>query len=80
MRELFSRLDVDVLDRVLGAWAWTRTHMVEGRRIIAIDGKSERGAKDASGVMPHLVAALDHDTGAVLCLAEASRSAGGTIQ
>lgn len=34
--------------------------------MIAIDGKSVRGAKDTQGRMPHLGAALDHDTGTVL--------------
>lgn len=66
LRKLFARLDADALDRVLGAWLWTRTSVVGGRRVIALDGKSVRGAKDTDGRMPHLVAALDHDTGTVL--------------
>lgn len=51
---------------------WTRTHVVDQRRVIAIDGKTIRGArtKDASGTTiaaaPHLVAAYDHDSGTVL--------------
>lgn len=66
IRRLFARLDADLLDRLLGAWMFTRTRMIEGRRVIAIDGKSVRGAKDTNGQMPHLVAAFDHAAGAVL--------------
>jgi predicted transposase YbfD/YdcC len=65
-RRVFARLDADLLDRLLGAWLFTRTRVVDGRRVIAIDGKSVRGAKDAHGRMPHLVAAFDHHAGAVL--------------
>lgn len=66
LRKLFARLDVDRLDRLLGAWLWTRTAVVDGRRVIALDGKSVRGAKRGDGSLPHLVAAFDHDTGTVL--------------
>lgn len=66
LRKLFARLDVAALDRQLGVFAWTRTARVGGRRVIAIDGKSVRGAKDTNGQMPHLVAAFDHAAGAVL--------------
>jgi predicted transposase YbfD/YdcC len=71
-RRLFARLDADTLDRLLGAFMWTRTGVVDGRRVIAIDGKTVRGARrrgrgdDADGAAPHLVAALDHAAGAVL--------------
>ena len=34
--------------------------------MIAVDGKTVRGAKSKSGKAPHLVAALAHDTGVVL--------------
>jgi predicted transposase YbfD/YdcC len=37
-----------------------------GRLVIAIDGKTVRGAKDKNGKAPHLVAALAHGIGAVL--------------
>src|SRR5271163_5268731 len=37
-----------------------------GRLIIAIDGKTVRGAKSKGGKAPHLVAALAHGIGAVL--------------
>jgi len=54
------------LDQVIGAFVWTRTHDVAGRRVIAIDGKTVRGARTAGTVAPHLVAAFDHATGTVL--------------
>ncbi|HYN30964.1 MAG TPA: transposase family protein [Dermatophilaceae bacterium] len=59
LRKLFARLDADALDRVLGAWWWTLTSVVDGRRVIAIDGKTVRGARNRpDGAAPHLVAAF----------------------
>jgi len=66
IRRAFARLDADLLDRVLGAFLWTRTRVTGGRRIIAIDGKTVRGARSANAVAPHLVAAFDHASGTVL--------------
>jgi hypothetical protein len=37
-----------------------------GRLVIAIDGKTVRGARSKAGKAPHLVAALAHGIGAVL--------------
>ncbi|WP_246133419.1 ISAs1 family transposase [Mycobacterium helveticum] len=67
LRKLFARLDADALDRALGTWMWTRTFTVEQRRVIALDGKTVRGARTRpDGKAPHLVAAFDHGAGAVL--------------
>lgn len=72
IRRAFARLDAAKLDAVLAAWVWTRTVVVDRRRVIAIDGKTVRGARtrDASGATihaaPHLVAVFDHGSGAVL--------------
>ena len=66
LRKLFARLDADRLDRVLGAWLWTRSDVVHGQRVIALDGKTVRGARTATTFAPHLVAALDHTTGTVI--------------
>ena len=66
IRRAFTRLDADLLDQVIGAYLWTRTRVADGRRIIAIDGKTVRGARTANAVAPHLVAAFDHTAGAVL--------------
>ena len=44
-RRLFAKVDADTLDRLLGAFMWTRAGVVNGRRVIAIDGKTLRGAR-----------------------------------
>jgi len=67
LRKLFARLDADALDTALGAWMWTRTVVAGARRVIALDGKTVRGARRRpDGTAPHLVAAFDHGAGAVL--------------
>ena len=66
LRKLFARLDTIALDRQLAVLAWTRSAHVAGRRVIAIDGKTVRGARTVHTAAPHLVAALDHATGVVL--------------
>jgi predicted transposase YbfD/YdcC len=74
-RKVFARLDAATLDRLIGALLWTRTRVVGGRRVIAIDGKTVRGARTATRAAPHLVSALDHATGTVLGqLATAAKS------
>ena len=65
-RRAFALVSADVLDQVLGAWLWTRAGRSSGRLVIAVDGKTVRGAKDKAGKAPHLVAALAHGIGAVL--------------
>lgn len=66
IRRTLARVDAEVLDQVIGVWAWLRTGMIDGRRVIAVDGKTLRGAKDAAGHLTHLLAALDHGSGVVL--------------
>jgi predicted transposase YbfD/YdcC len=65
-RRAFALVSPDVLDRVLGAWLHTRAAQAGGRLVIAIDGKTVRGAKNKERKAPHLVAALAHGIGAVL--------------
>ena len=65
-RRAFALVSPDVLDRVLGAWLHTRAVQAGGRLVIAVDGKTVRGAKNKAGKAPHLVAALAHGIGAVL--------------
>jgi predicted transposase YbfD/YdcC len=65
-RRAFALVSADVLDRALGAWLWTRAAHAGGRLVIAVDGKTVRGAKGKDGKAPHLVAALAHGIGAVL--------------
>ena len=74
-RKVLSRLDADCLDQLAGAFIWTRTQVAGGRRVIAIDGKTVRGARTADRPAPHLVSAFDHATGTVLGqLATAAKS------
>ena len=65
-RRLLARLDAAVLDSLIGAFMWTRTRVVAGRRVIAIDGKTIRGARTTDVPAPHLVAALDHASGVLV--------------
>ena len=96
LRRILTALDAEVLDRVLGAWMWTRTTTTAGRRVIAIDGKTVRGARTrrvpdgdpADGVAscrrttvaPHLVAAYDHDMGPSLDRSRSLRRATRSLQ
>lgn len=66
MRKLFGRLDAAALDAALAVYAWCRVRKIQGRRVIAIDGKTLRGARSSATTAPHLLAALDHATGVVL--------------
>ena len=51
---------------LLKSWSSTRTDSTEGRKVIAVDGKTMRGARQGQAVEPHLLSALDHATGTVL--------------
>ena len=66
IRRAFTRVDADVLDAVIGAFCWTRTQVVGARRVIALDGKTVRGARTPTRAAPHLIAAFDHTAGTVL--------------
>ncbi len=66
IRRVLARVDADALDRVIGAFVWVRTAVVAGRRVIAIDGKTVRGARSPRRDAPHLVAAFDHAAGTIL--------------
>lgn len=66
IRRVLGRLDGDLLDHLIETLMWTRTATVAGRRLIAIDGKTVRGARSKTVTAPHLVAALDQRTGAVV--------------
>ena len=66
IRRTLNRLDAAVLDSVVGAWLWTRTRVVGQRRVIAVDGKTIRGARTRDRSAPHLLSAFDHHSGTVL--------------
>lgn len=61
-QRVLARLDAEAFDQALGAWMQTQVDA----RIIAIDGKEVRGAKNRGADRVHLMAALDHDTGTVI--------------
>ena len=65
IRRTLQRLHADGLDTILGTWAALKDD-TQGRRVIAIDGKSIRGAIGSSGRCRHLLAALTHGAGLVL--------------
>lgn len=69
IRRVLTSVDGQVLDQLIGAFVWTRSAVIDQRRVIAIDGKTIRGARsrhDPDQGTPHLVAALDHHAGVVL--------------
>ncbi|MEU3458088.1 ISAs1 family transposase [Micromonospora sp. NPDC006766] len=69
---LLIRLDADHLATVLAGWLRTRTPPPTAPRprrhriVIAVDGKTLRGARRADGRQVHLLSALDTSTGIVL--------------
>lgn len=69
---LLIRLDADQLATVLAGWLRTRTrppatpHPRRYRIVIAVDGKTLRGARRPDGSQVHLLSALDTSTGIVL--------------
>jgi hypothetical protein len=66
IRRVVQALDAEAVWALFGAWAQVRWCEIGGRRVIALDGKTVRGAKNGPGGAPHLVAALTHDAGLVL--------------
>lgn len=66
IRRCLQRLAPDEFDQLIAVWMWLRTAIVSGRRVIAFDGKTLRGARDAAGNLVHLLAGLCQHTGAVL--------------
>ena len=45
IRRVLTAVDGQVLDQLIGVFMWTRTGVRAGRRVIAIDGKTVRGAR-----------------------------------
>jgi predicted transposase YbfD/YdcC len=68
---LLTRLDADLLATVLAGWLHSRTRPATApahryRQVIAVDGKTLRGARRPDGRQAHLLSALDTSTGIVL--------------
>jgi predicted transposase YbfD/YdcC len=68
---LLTRLDATLISNVLAGWLRTRAHPVTARprryrTVIAVDGKTLRGARLPDGRQTHLLSAFDTSTGIVL--------------
>ena len=79
IRRILQRVDASALEAALRSWALTQleaqpsptgTPRREQRRVLAVDGKTLRGAHvraaDGGGCLPHLVSVLDQASGVVL--------------
>ena len=70
IRRVVTGVDPQALAAAFTAWLATRTGSDttsdEVLRGVAVDGKSMRGARDADGVMPHLLSAATHELPVVL--------------
>lgn len=66
LRRMIEALDAELLSLVCGAWLRVRAATNAGRLVIALDGKTVRGARDADVSAPHLVAAFTHTDGLTL--------------
>lgn len=69
IRRVLQDLDPTDLDTHVRSWFCTRTGTIEGRTVIAVDGKTMRAARTGKDPPPHLLAALDQATGTVLAQA-----------
>lgn len=76
-RRVLGRLDGDELDQALSRWLAGAPGQADlpGPRVVAVDGKALRGTYPRSGgVGDRLIAALTHDTGAVIAQREIPRN------
>ena len=71
IRRALQRVDPQALDRLVGGWLGARHPPADADgtaaddQAVAVDGKTLRGAVDASGRRVHLLAALDQQQGTV---------------
>ncbi|WP_156529342.1 ISAs1 family transposase, partial [Gordonia sp. 852002-10350_SCH5691597] len=66
IRRTLERVDGDTFDKIANSWMGLQFSSIDGRRIVAVDGKTLRGSVDDAGDRPHLLAAMDHESGAVI--------------
>jgi predicted transposase YbfD/YdcC len=72
IRRILQSVDLDALDTVLSAWLAARLPAAPMRRagsiarVVAVDGKTARGARRPDGSAVHLLAAFDQASGVVL--------------
>ena len=58
IRRVIEALDQAMFARICGAWTRLRDEQVSDQLVIAVDGKTVRGARHHDDKAPHLVAAL----------------------
>ena len=66
---VLTTVDPAALDAAVGAWVASQLAGLRrpgARVVVAVDGKTVRGARNADGAAPHLLACLDHGSGVVL--------------
>jgi predicted transposase YbfD/YdcC len=89
IRRVLQQLDPDALDAALRSWTLARLAAQapnppprrpsrESRKVLAVDGKTVRGARRPDGSRAHLVAVFDLTSGAVLAQREIA-SKGGEV-
>ena len=68
IHRVIANIDPVALDNAVDGWVrqLVREQTKGGSRVIAIDGKESRGAKDGGAKRVFLMAALDHATGTVV--------------
>ena len=66
LRLVLERIDGDDLDQVLGRYLSDSNGDGGGRPVVAVDGKTVRGARAGQEPAPHLVCAVTHDGATVL--------------
>jgi predicted transposase YbfD/YdcC len=69
IRRTLQATDAEALDQAISAWLVTRSETSTAAsllRVIAIDGKSARGARGPDGRAVHLLAAFDQASGMVM--------------
>ncbi|MFN2616036.1 MAG: ISAs1 family transposase [Thermoleophilaceae bacterium] len=73
IRRALAAVDADALDRVIGEWLLDQVrtgHLEERQLVVAVDGKSLRGARQDDGRPVHLFAAMVQGERAVIAQAE----------
>ena len=66
IRRVLERVNADDLDARVSSWLRTRVGAIGGRRVIAVEDETMRGARTGDNPAPHLLAALDQASGVVV--------------
>ena len=66
IRRVLERVNADDLDARLSSWLRTRVGAIGGRRVIAVEDETMRGARTGSNPAPHLLAAPGRAAGTAL--------------